>query len=151
MRSILFSLLVISGCFLLTGSGFKPAESLKEDEPWKTAQLLAPSDLAQMMSDQNQKQPLVFCVGPGAIIKGSIDMGPAKDSANLAKLSQRLNHLPRDTRIVIYCGCCPFVHCPNIRPAFTLLNNMKFTNQKLLNLEHNIKTDWINKGYPVAP
>jgi len=51
---------------------------------------------------------------------------------------------------VIYCGCCPFEHCPNVRPAFQLLNEMKFTNQKLLNLSTNLKTDWIDKGYPVA-
>jgi hypothetical protein len=25
---------------------------------------------------------------------------------------------------------------------------MKFTNYHLLNLPHNIKTDWISKGYP---
>jgi alkanesulfonate monooxygenase len=38
--------------------------------------------------------------------------------------------------------------CPNIRPAFSLLNEMKFTHAHLLNLEHNIKTDWVAKGYP---
>ena len=96
-----------------------------------------------------ETQPIVFCVGPGALIKGSIDAGPARDSSNLAKLRQQLNLLPKDAKIVIYCGCCPFEHCPNIRPAFTLLNEMKFTNQKLLNLEHNLRVDWINQGYPI--
>ena len=52
--------------------------------------------------------------------------------------------------IVIYCGCCPFEHCPNIRPAFNLLNEMGFTNQKLLSLQKNIKADCIDKGYPVS-
>lgn len=77
-------------------------------------------------------------------------MGPAKEKENLEKFRQQLIKLPKDAQIIIYCGCCPFEHCPNIRPAFSLLNEMKFTNQKLLNLTHNIKIDWIDHNYPVA-
>jgi hypothetical protein len=120
-------------------------------EPWTPAQLESPEDLANIINDPKAKQPIIFSVGPGAVIKGSIDIGPARDSANLAKLKQQLDHLPKDADIVIYCGCCPFEHCPNIRPAFALLNQMTFTRQKLLNLAHNVKVDWINKGYPVTP
>ena len=78
-------------------------------------------------------------------------MGPAHEKENLEKLKRQLIPLPKDADIVIYCGCCPFEHCPNIRPAFSLLNEMKFSNARLLNLEHNIKTDWISKGYPSVP
>jgi hypothetical protein len=120
------------------------------EEPWKPEQLLAPAELAKTIGDPAAKQPLVFCIGPGAVIRGSIDIGPARDSNNVNKLRQRLSELPKDANIVIYCGCCPFVHCPNIRPAFALLNEMKFMHPKLLNIEHNIKADWIDKGYPVA-
>jgi thiosulfate/3-mercaptopyruvate sulfurtransferase len=127
--------------------GFNP---IIDDEPWKSTQLMAPADLAKMITNQNAKQPIIFSIGPGAIIKGSIDIGLAKDSANLAKFKQQLALMPKDADIVIYCGCCPFEHCPNIRPAFSLLNQMKFTRHKLLNLEHNIKIDWINRGYPVV-
>jgi thiosulfate/3-mercaptopyruvate sulfurtransferase len=119
-------------------------------DPWKAGQLMSPADLARVISDPQAKQPYVFCIGPGALIKGSIDIGPARDSANLNKLRQQLDRLPKDAAIVIYCGCCPFVHCPNIRPAFALLNEMRFTHPSLLNLEHNIKTDWIDKGFPVT-
>jgi len=121
------------------------------EDPWTPAELLAPADLAKVLSDPHARQPLVFCIGPGAVIKGSIDIGPAKDSSNLAKLRKQLSQLPKDAPVVIYCGCCPFVHCPNIRPAFALLNDMKFAHPQLLNLEHNIKVDWIAKGYPVTP
>jgi thiosulfate/3-mercaptopyruvate sulfurtransferase len=117
-------------------------------EPWTPGQLLAPADLAAVMNNSNGKKPIIICVGPGALIMGSLDMGAAHEPANLEKLKQQLSLLPRDADIVIYCGCCPFEHCPNIRPAFTLLNEMKFTNAHLLNLEHNIKTDWVAKGYP---
>jgi len=122
-----------------------------KNEPWTPAQLEPPEELAKIINDPTIKKPIIFSVGPGAVIKGSIDIGPTKDSANLAKLRRQLDRLPKDANIIIYCGCCPFEHCPNIRPAFTLLNQMKFKNQKLLNLEHNIKIDWINKGYPVNP
>jgi thiosulfate/3-mercaptopyruvate sulfurtransferase len=120
-------------------------------EPWTESQLLAPADLAKMLGGPKDQQPVIICVGPGAVIKNSIDTGPAKDSLNLGRLRQQLVKLSRDGSVVIYCGCCPFEHCPNIRPAFSLLNEMKFTHQKLLNIEHNIKTDWISKGYPVSP
>lgn len=119
-------------------------------EPWTTGQLMAPADLAAVMNDPKQKKPIIICVGPGALIRGSLDMGPAKEKENLEKLRRALNKLPRDADVVIYCGCCPFDHCPNIRPAFNLLNEMKFSNAHLLNLEHNLKMDWIAKGYPQA-
>jgi thiosulfate/3-mercaptopyruvate sulfurtransferase len=142
--------LVFFSFFLMLGFAFKSVESKPDNEPWKTTQLLSPADLAKTLSDPKAKQPIVFCIGPGAMIKGSVDIGPAKDSANLNLFKQKLSQIPKDTWIVIYCGCCPFEHCPNIRPAFALLNEMKFSNQKLLNLEHNLRVDWINKGYPVS-
>jgi|ERR1700676_500049 len=142
----LFSAIVFVTITTLTVSGFKNKPG---DEPWTSTQLMVPADLARIINDPKAEQPVIFCIGPGAIIKGSIDIGPAKEKENLSKLKLQLGNLPKNANIVIYCGCCPFEHCPNIRPAFTLLNEMKFTNHKLLNLDHNIKIDWINKGYPV--
>lgn len=57
-------------------------------EPWTPAQLESPQDLASIINDPKAKQPIILCVGPGAIIKGSIDIGPTKDSANMAKTAQ---------------------------------------------------------------
>jgi hypothetical protein len=150
MKINFFLLSFLVAFFAIIGLSFYGLKPTIDNEPWKSSQLMAPGDLAKMITDQNVKQPIIFCIGPGAIIKGSIDIGLAKDSANLAKFKQQLARIPKDADIVIYCGCCPFEHCPNIRPAFSLLNQMKFTRHKLLNLEHNIKIDWINKGYPVV-
>ncbi|OQP60081.1 hypothetical protein A3860_34690 [Niastella vici] len=148
MKSIrVLPLLLIASIVTVSAiSGFRPQ---KQDEPWTTKQLLAPADLARIINDTKAKQPIIISIGPGAVIKGSVDIGSVKEKENLDKLTQELKTLPRDADIVIYCGCCPFEHCPNIRPAFQLLNQMKFTNHKLLNLEHNVKIDWINKNYPV--
>ncbi len=145
---LLACVLVILGAVVLAAAGHHPHPA---EEPWTPAELMSPADLAKVLADPHAQQPIVFCIGPGAVIKGSIDIGPARDSANLAKLRQRLGALPKDAPIVIYCGCCPFVHCPNIRPAFSLIKDMKFTQPKLLNLEHNVKVDWIDKGFPVTP
>ena len=144
-KYLLFLALALLVCVLVF-SGFKKQQ---QKEPWTQEQLLNPSDLAKTINNVNAKQPYIYSIGPAATIKGSIDIGPARDKENLDKLKEQLSKLPKDANIVIYCGCCPFEHCPNIRPAFTLLNEMKFTNQKLLNLEHNIKVDWIDKGFPV--
>lgn len=119
-------------------------------EPWKENQLMPPAELAKIINDKNAHQPIVFSIGPGAIIKGSIDIGPAQEKESLTKLKNELAKLPKDANIIIYCGCCPFEHCPNIRPAFQLLKEMKFTNQRLLSLQKNIKVDWIDKGYPLS-
>jgi thiosulfate/3-mercaptopyruvate sulfurtransferase len=124
--------------------------SLKQTEPWKPDQLMPPADLAAILNNPTAMKPLIISIGPDALLKGSIDIGPANDKANLDKLKQFLTKEKKDRSIVIYCGCCPFEHCPNIRPAFILLNEMKFTNHKLLALQHNIKIDWINKGYPTV-
>ena len=74
-------------------------------EPWTAKQLMAPAELAAIINDPNAKKPVIFCVGPGALIRGSLDMGPAKEKENLEKLKQQLKKLPRDTNVVIYCGC----------------------------------------------
>ena len=141
-----FFIVALLGTISAAGISFDNPRQTKE--PWTADQLLAPADLAKTINDPNAKQPVIFSIGPGALIKGSTDIGPAKEKENLEKLKKQLEKLPRDTRIVIYCGCCPFEHCPNVRPAFNLLNEMKFTNHRLLNLEHNIKIDWLDKKYP---
>ena len=137
---------IVAAVLLFIGFAFRPEHS----EPWTTAQLESPETLAKIIGNPKLPQPIIYSVGPGAVIKNSIDVGPAKETINLTKLKNLLAPLPKNASIVIYCGCCPFEHCPNIRPAFEMLNQMKFTNAKLLNIEHNVKTDWINKGYPVA-
>jgi len=144
MKALTSSLVTIG--FILI-SQFCISQQTVQD-PWKPNQLMAPADLAAIITSNNEPIPVILSIGPSAYIKGSIDIGDTKEKVNLEKLKEQVNKLPKDTDIVIYCGCCPFEHCPNIRPAFELLAKMKFTNYKLLNLEHNIKIDWLNKGYP---
>jgi thiosulfate/3-mercaptopyruvate sulfurtransferase len=142
----LIPIIILVACGI-AGVKYSASPILSQD-PWTPSQLLAPADLALVINNPKAKKPVIFCVGPGALIKGSQNMGPAQEKENLEKFRQALSLLPNDEPVVIYCGCCPFEHCPNIRPAFALLNEMKFSHAQLLNLEHNIHTDWVSKGYP---
>ena len=142
---------IFSVAFLVTLQTTLIAQSasLSQQEPWTATQLVAPADLARTIeTGAKEQQPLLLSVGPAAMIKGSVDIGPASGKEGLDKLKAALEKQPKDKEIIIYCGCCPFAHCPNIRPAFRLLKEMHFINAKLLNLEHNIRTDWMDKGYP---
>lgn len=121
--------------------------SAQNPENWTSDQLTQPAELAAALKE-NKELPVIFSVGPGAIIPNSIDIGMVKDEKNLAKFREELTKLPKSTNVLIYCGCCPYEHCPDVRPAIALLKSMKFTNYHLLDLPHNIKTDWISKGYP---
>ena len=116
-------------------------------ENWTKDQLIQPADLAQTLKT-NTNIPLIYCVGPGVVLPHSIDIGMTDTVENIAKFKDSLQNVPRSANIVIYCGCCPFAKCPNVRPAIALLKQMNFTNYHLLNLPQNIKTDWISKGYP---
>lgn len=127
----------------------KSAFAQDNSEPWKPEQLIAPLELAAIINNPVAPQPLIISVGPAGLIKGAVDIGPVHEKENLNKLKKLLSEEKKDREIVIYCGCCPFQNCPNIRPAFKLLDEMKFANQKLLNLPHNLKADWINYGYPM--
>ena len=137
--------------FFFSMISFLSVENLcaQNSENWTSKQLMQPGELAEKISSQKDV-PLIFSVGPGATIPGSVDIGMGKEKENVDKLKKQLSTLPKDTKVVVYCGCCPFEHCPNVRPAIDVLKEMKFTNYYLLNLSHNLKTDWIDKGYPTA-
>ena len=119
----------------------------QKTENWTKDQLMEPAALANTI-ESNENMPFLYCVGPGAVIPHSINIGMTEDKKNLEAFKASISKLPRTANIVIYCGCCPFAKCPNVRPAIASLKEMKFTNYHLLNLPDNIKTDWIAKGYP---
>jgi len=118
--------------------------------PWTENQLLEPADLATNIKAGTAKTPLIFNIGAVEDIKGATHIGAVNKPENLQKLKTAVANLPKNTAIVIYCGCCPFVKCPNIRPAFTELQKAGFTDVKLLNLATNLKTNWVDKGYPLG-
>lgn len=119
-------------------------------EPWRPDQLMPTADLATAIKNNKAKDMLILTIGPDAVIKGSVDIGPTGEKKNVDKLKNYLKDIPKNKEVVIYCGCCPFSRCPNVRPAFRILNEMGFKNAKLLDIPKNIKADWLDKGYPTT-
>lgn len=137
-----FHLIFIMLLYSVTGHAQNPIN-------WTRKQLIEPSQLADAITTKTDV-PVIISVGPGATIPNSVDAGMCSTEEGLNKLKTQLNSITKNQKIVIYCGCCPFERCPNVRPAIDVLKQMNFTNYFLLNLPHNIKIDWIDLGYPVA-
>jgi hypothetical protein len=114
--------------------------------------LVQPKDFAAELAKAGK--PAVFQVGPNVLyrskhIVGSAFAGPGSKPEGLELLKSAVKDLPRDREIVIYCGCCPWDRCPNIKPAFEQLKALGFTHVRALYVATNFKTDWIDAGYPV--
>lgn len=123
---------------------------ISSKDPWTSEQLMDPAILAQKVENKDLDDILLLSIGFDALIPGSETIGPTEKKANVEKLRAFLTDLPKDQEIVIYCGCCPMDVCPNIRPAFSMLQEMRFKNAKLLNLTTSIKADWMDHDYPVT-
>jgi thiosulfate/3-mercaptopyruvate sulfurtransferase len=143
-KSSLITFLAIALIMLIANIG-----KINSQEVWSKNQLLAPADLNKIVNNPKAPKYYIYSIGYQAVIKNSIDVGAGSDKENQKKISKLVSKLPKDANIVIYCGCCPFERCPNVRPIFKLLNDLGFKNHKLLNLPQNIKVDWIDKGYSV--
>src|SRR5664279_584503 len=112
--------------------------------------LVQPPDLAAQLA--GKAGPKVFMVGPNVLyrskhIPGSVYAGPGQNEAGLAILKAEAGKLARDREVVVYCGCCPWDRCPNVKPAVDLLKGMGFTKVKALYLATGFKADWLDKGY----
>lgn len=112
-----------------------------------------PKDLAAQLQAKGSK-PALFHVGFNVMYRGkhipaSIYAGPGSKAEGLDALKAAAAGLPRDREIVVYCGCCPFDRCPNVKPALDLLKQMGFTHVKALMIPSNFGADWVDHGYPV--
>ena len=120
-----------------------------------SSHLINPDELVKILQSTKGTKPLIIHVGPHMLyleahIPGSEYIGPASDPGGLQRLRTRVGPLPRNKFIVIYCGCCPWSHCPTVRPADDALRAMGFTNVKVLYIADNFGTNWVDKGYPIA-
>jgi thiosulfate/3-mercaptopyruvate sulfurtransferase len=113
------------------------------------SQLMPTADLVRLLEKPDAKKPLIYNIGFVGNIKGAEKLAPASKEDGLKLLRERTSKLSKRTPIVVYCGCCPFEHCPNVKPAYTMLQKMGFINAKILDLPTSIKADWIDKGYPM--
>jgi len=118
------------------------------------AQLITPEDLVKILQSKGPK-PLILNVGPRMLfaqahIPDAEFIGQGSDPAALDTLKKRVSGLAKTRPIVLYCGCCPWSHCPNVAPAFKQLESLGFTKVKVLYIPNNLGVDWVDKGYPTA-
>lgn len=157
MLRALFLSVVLTPC--LASPGCIVAQPLQGGSPATTSDipstaLIQPAVLAKVLNSA-QAKPLVLQVGSHVLyaeahIPGSEYVGAAGTDAGLDALRQRVKGLNKDIPLVIYCGCCPWGRCPNIRPAYEELHSMGFTQVKVLYLAQDFGADWVDKGYSVA-
>jgi thiosulfate/3-mercaptopyruvate sulfurtransferase len=151
IASLLFLLALIASSIPI---GRANGDEKKSADPWPSSQKLEPAQLAKMLVDKYSSVPAVVFVGfrslyVGGHIPDASFHGTASTEQGLAELKAWAATLPRSTDLVIYCGCCPFDKCPNIRPAYTALNSMGFKNVRVLVLPTSFAVDWADKGYAI--
>jgi thiosulfate/3-mercaptopyruvate sulfurtransferase len=131
------------------------AKQEKPADPWTDAQVLHAADLVpEIAGARGASSPTIIYVGFRTLFEGghipeASFHGTASKEEGLADLKKWLAALPRSTNLVIYCGCCPFDRCPNIRPAYAALHEMGFTHVRVLVLLTSFAADWVEKGYPM--
>jgi len=151
-------LTALLGCalalLLILHVGAVNASQRKPPEPWAASQAMQASEFVSELADKKQNPPTVVYVGfrtlfAGGHIPGASFHGSPSTEQGLAELKKWAETQPRSTDLVIYCGCCPFDKCPNIRPAFTAFQKMGFRKIRVLVLPNSFANDWAEKGYPM--
>jgi thiosulfate/3-mercaptopyruvate sulfurtransferase len=117
--------------------------------------LINPDELVKILQSDKSDKPLMIQVGSHVLytqahVPGSEYIGPASSESGLQGLRNRVQPLPRDKFILLYCGCCPWSHCPNVKPADEALRALGFTNVKVLYIAQNFGVNWVDKGFPVT-
>ena len=44
-----------------------------------------------------------------------------REGAGIVSLAQWAGNAPKSKTTVLYCGCCPWIQCPNVAPAYVAL------------------------------
>lgn len=145
-KSLQSAVFVILLCSILSVGAMGQASAIP------TSQLISPEDLVKLLQTV-KPGPLMIQVGSHVLyaqahIPRSEYIGPASSASGIQQLRKRVESLPRTKMIVLYCGCCPWVRCPNVKPAYEALADMGFRNLKVLYISDNFGTNWVDKGYP---
>jgi rhodanese-related sulfurtransferase len=116
--------------------------------------LIQPQELAAILNSK-QPKPLILNVGPRMLyaqahITGAEYIGAGSEEAGRQALRNRVKNVPKKQFIVLYCGCCPWSHCPNVHPAYKELFDLGFRNVKVLYIANNLGADWVDRGYPTV-
>ena len=125
--------------------------SAETTDPWPSSAVIEPAALAQIL--QKGKPPMVISVAFPVLyhakhIVHAVEAGPGSKPEGIEALKKAVAGIPKDADIVVYCGCCPMVKCPNIRPAYRTLHELGYTHVRVLDVPTNMHDDWYAKNYP---
>jgi rhodanese-related sulfurtransferase len=125
----------------------------EDADPWPKGDLMEPSNLAALLNS-SATRPAIICVAFPVLYRQKHIIhaefaGPGSKPEGLEELKVAASKLDRNSEIVLYCGCCPMVRCPNVKPAYRQLKNAGFKKVRVLNIPENFHADWVAKGYPV--
>ncbi len=145
LKSVLFVLCIHT---LMSFTAAAQASAIPQDR------LIQTDELLKILNSKADK-PLLIQVGSHVLytqahIPGSEYVGPGNTDAGVQQLRKRVENLSKSKSIVLYCGCCPWGHCPNVKPAYDAVAALGFKNVKVLYIANNFGADWVDKGYPVA-
>ncbi len=155
LRGRAAALLVCLALFALVHPGARPAGAVSRSDGIRSQDLIQPAALARALSGPAARRPMLVHVGfealyRGGHIPGSVYAGPGNSSEGIQALRAALQPVPRAKSVVLYCGCCPWSHCPNVGPAFQAARAMGFRNLKVLYVSDNLQSDWAEKAYPLV-
>ena len=147
-----WTLLIALAVSLAAAAGARAAGGASA-EPWKASDLIEIGDFAARLSPAGEK-PVIVYVGFDFLyrsghIPGALYFGAGRNEEALAALAKWARTAPRGKTVVMYCGCCPWSECPNIRPAFKVLRAAGVKNLKLLRIPNSLLRDWISLGHPI--
>jgi thiosulfate/3-mercaptopyruvate sulfurtransferase len=139
----------------LLATGASPAFAVTPADSIRAKDLVKPADLARILKGPAAQRPMLVHVGydvlyRGGHVPGSVYAGPASRPEGVSALTKALQPVARTRPVVIYCGCCPWEHCPNVGPAFRAARKMGFRDVRVLQIPDDMQHDWVDKGYPVA-
>jgi thiosulfate/3-mercaptopyruvate sulfurtransferase len=151
MRTTVTAIFILISCVL--------ALAVQKPQPnavgkWEGSELIRPQELSIRLRDNGPSKPLILFVGfaqnyRAGHIPEAILGGPASSAVGLEILKSAVAKVPKNRDIVIYCACCPWEACPNVRPAIELLHQLGYKQVKALMIPSNLETDWADKGYPL--
>ena len=149
--------IVMTGFVLFSAAAFGFAVQRPPANPaglWQRSEMIRPEELIVKVRDKGASKPLIVFTGfptlyRGGHIPGAVFAGPTSTAPGLEALKQAVARVAKNREIILYCGCCPWEACPNVRPAINLLHQLGFKRVKALVIPSNLQADWAGRGYPL--
>lgn len=144
-------LLIVALLSIFSFSAFaQDAKATETVYPWKKEQILPTLKLVDKIKANNSlDMPTILNIGPMQNIKTAQLVGPVNYEFGMMRFKDKLSGIDKSQDLVLYCGCCSYKTCPNLKPAFEAAAKAGFKKVWVLDLPVGVEEDWVKKGYPV--